>query len=342
MFNKIILFLALVFSSIFVTENTYALSAKEKLELLRKGEISQELKEVTVEIKLEDEDKEDLNLGVKWIWKSDAWKTYRLKYFSSQWSLQSFTRRIEMNENYGTFQLMNKSWKKVLTKGIEVDLDYNKFNWTKTEKRLLYYIQLKYNHNTESYDLVKIYTELEAKDQEKLKEEKKKAIFKWRIIDLANNRSIFKANVWLYTKEGILIKESVTSTYGEFEIILPDLEIFSLKEEYYLWWYKKWNLDEEIVWIRSGGERLYFNKYSEISDYFWEEKTIKVETNDKDVVKKEDFPYILLVTLLVVYFSFCYYIFITIIKKVLVRPDSKVTIVKSQRREQKIKKIRWE
>lgn len=344
MLKKILLlfpFFACLFFYICGSENVFAETLQEKLAKIRSWNVQVvDNQDITIELKLEDRNKQDIYLPIKVIWKNEEWLWYGLKYFWLKSSLESLFKSIPQNESRWHLEITNSwVWENWISKDIKVDLDYNKFNGTQREKRLLYYLQFDYNNSTRQYDFGKYYTQNDLEDQQKKDAEITSISIKG---EAKGDYPIMWVDVGLYTSEWQRIESTQTDISWKYELKILDYQSkIEFWKTYYLIWQKAWNLENQVIWILTEWKEYKFRNNREILSTFAGNINLTVKLNQKDIVKSEDFPYILLIFLIVLYIWWIYIVFVKVIKKVFVHSlNWKSQTLSYEKREKKIKWIK--
>lgn len=342
MLKRILLYLTFLTCFFFVTSwYTYAETLQEKLLRLKMWS-SEEVKDnqdVTIELKLEDVNKKDIYLPLKVVWKNEKWEWYWLKYFWLKSSLEAMSKTMPQNESHWKLYFSN-AWEEVIESDFQIDLDYNKFNWTLREKRLLYYVQFEYNSDSKQYKFKRVYTQNDLEQEQKQDAEVRDISIKWEV---RWEYPIMWVDVWLYDTEWRKIESTQSDMNWKYEIKIFDFQQkIQFWKTYYLIWQKQWNLENNIIWILSQWKEYKFKNTRDIISTFSWIINIDVKINEKDIVKSENFPFIFLVVLISLYIFIIYYIFKSTIQTVYVHPYSKkVTswVVKLERKE-KLERIK--
>ena len=132
MIKKIILFFIFTFSFIFNLNSIFAID-------------NNWIVNITLEFKLEDENKKTIDLPLQAVWKNSLGsKTYSIQNFWKNWFI-SMSARIPKNEIKWTLTITNSKGEKKINEIIKIPLDYNIqwiYSWS---KRILYYLQFKQN-----------------------------------------------------------------------------------------------------------------------------------------------------------------------------------------------------
>jgi len=333
MIKKIIIGFILMFFYFFQFNNVYWESLADKYKN-NKGVVN-----IRLELKLEDENKNTLPLQLKVVWKNEIKnKTYKVRYFNeiNKWFV-SMESRLKKNEFHWYLYLYDnaKKWKNKTTglkRTIKIPLDYN-FEGSSSTKIQLYYIQLE--NKWKWYELKRIYTKYDLEKEEKIEEEKEIEIK--GIIDTYYFKRWIK--VWLYNDKGIEIYYDYTNIDWEFFINLENYkEKIKTNKDYYLIWWKDWNIELNEYWFLWEWRKFKFDSYKDLRNTFWSPIDIKANLNDKDKAVSEDFPYIFLLIFIIIYLIIIYFIFIKIIKKIFIQTlKRKQNIVFSERKDKIIK-----
>lgn len=344
MLKKILFyFVLLVCFFLYIFKIVFAETLQQKLERIKAGSLQTvDNQDITLELKLEDINRKDVYIPIKVIWRNEDWFWYGLKYFWMKSSLESLSKTIPQNETHWYLEITNwnTNWEWWIARDFKIDLDYNKFNWTLREKRLLYYIQFKFNSDIKKYEFVKYYTQNELENEQKIENEITDLSIKWEIKN--NYFPLMSVDIWLYDSEGQKIVSTLSDINWKYE-----LKIFNYKDKiqlwktYYLIWQKSWNIKDWTIWILSEGRQYKFKNNREILATFNWVINITAKINDKDIVRSENFPWEFLIILIGLYIWFIYYLFVKIVKKIFLHSlNWKTQTLVYEQREKKINDIK--
>lgn len=313
---------------------------REERESLKTTNLQEKaVKDIILELKLEDLNENDPNnLRVKAIWKDEKGKTISIKYFSTDWYLLTFSKKIPRESLYWTVELLPVSSTSVndyvLDKPYTIELNYNKFDGTTTERRQLIYVQVKDIEDQNKYEIVWSYTQ---EDKDKLVTEKADTplYYKWRV-----SLNEWEMPIWIYNNEGVKLYETKTDYDWSFSILIDKSKIEYNKDYNVIWW-KDGDLSKWISWILWEGKKYNFKNLRDLLDQFGGETNLQIKRNEKDIVKEEPFPYVYAIILVLLYLWIIYVFWIKLIKKLQRHPlKNKKHIFFYKGRKEKIMELR--
>lgn len=327
MIKKIILFFIFTFSFIFNLNSIFAID-------------NNWIVNITLEFKLEDENKKTIDLPLQAVWKNSLGsKTYSIQNFWKNWFI-SMSARIPKNEIKWTLTITNSKGEKKINEIIKIPLDYN-IQWISSwSKRILYYLQFKQNWSY--YEFKKYYSQFD--EEKEVKEElPNEILIKWKFDSYYFLKGV---EIWLYNNEGTKIYKDFVDDQGRFEIKLNNYETkIELWKDYYLIWWKDWTPDWKEYWFLYEWMKYNFSSYRKLFDEFKDnELSLKINLNKKDEPVKEDFPFLFTFILSIIYLLFIYKLQDKIIRKSFVHPLKRShKLVKANRKDKiiNIKETLW-
>lgn len=341
-----ILYISLVLmASLFHT--VYAETLQEKILRLQSEKktttqvnIGSDKQDINLEIKLEDEKTHDLYLPVKVVWKNEKGETKAIKLFWNSSSLESLNIKVDKTESYWTVEITNAK----LKEPIQIKLDYNKFSGTSSSKRILYYIQLIYDGKTQTYSKWDVYTQ---NDSIKEVTEQDLSVIKvtWKVT--VAGTYIPEITVWLYTEQWEKIISTLTDIDWNFKFSISDVtNKLQLNIPYYLLYDKQGDIWSKVVGIVGGGVKYEFRNYRELSWVLWQQINLTTSANEKDIVKTQDFPWLFVLVLVLMYFWTMYFLLIRVIRSIYLhvlysQPKSSYLDINRQNKLKRIKQNLW-